>query len=185
MSETRPELRPAPLMGGKDPEIVLLTLASESDQPHEWPALAWTIRNRVQGPGWYGNDYGTVCLRRYQFSYWNSLEEVEDRDEKIHLAGQKFYPGRVARQLFPMDGRGGDYSVLRFQDWANLTVFTCSRLAAPFGPEVRHFYSPVSMGGREPSWLSKASRVFSLPGIDPDRFMFAEGVPPVGRKAKV
>lgn len=34
-------------------------------------AVAWVIRNRVNGPDWMGNDYRSVVLKPYQFSCWN------------------------------------------------------------------------------------------------------------------
>ncbi len=34
-------------------------------------AVAWVIRNRVSEPGWWGDDYVSVCRKAWQFSCWN------------------------------------------------------------------------------------------------------------------
>jgi spore germination cell wall hydrolase CwlJ-like protein len=41
--------------------------------------IGWVIRNRVEGPSWYGKTYEEVCLKKYQFSCWNgkTLDEIE------------------------------------------------------------------------------------------------------------
>ena len=33
--------------------------------------VAWTIRNRVNKPGWWGSDWPSVILRKWQFSSFN------------------------------------------------------------------------------------------------------------------
>ena len=33
-------------------------------------AVAWTIRNRVERPRWWGKDLISVCRRPYQYSCW-------------------------------------------------------------------------------------------------------------------
>ena len=35
-------------------------------------AVAWTIKNRANKPCWWGNSIESVCLKKYQFSCWNS-----------------------------------------------------------------------------------------------------------------
>jgi len=49
-------------------------------------AIAWLIRNRVEGKKWFGNTYQAVCLKPWQFSCWNgkTLEQIE----KIDLNGK-------------------------------------------------------------------------------------------------
>ncbi len=34
-------------------------------------AVAWVVRNRVQRPGWWGKDWGSVVLKPFQFSSFN------------------------------------------------------------------------------------------------------------------
>lgn len=34
-------------------------------------AVAWAIRNRVHKPGWWGSDWPSVILRKWQFSSFN------------------------------------------------------------------------------------------------------------------
>jgi spore germination cell wall hydrolase CwlJ-like protein len=55
-----------------DQEIVAKTLFGEaSNQGYEGQqAVANVIQNRVASPGWWGNDFRTVCLKPYQFSCW-------------------------------------------------------------------------------------------------------------------
>lgn len=35
-------------------------------------AVAWAIRNRVQKPSWWGTDYPSVILKKWQFSSFNA-----------------------------------------------------------------------------------------------------------------
>lgn len=37
-------------------------------------AVAWTIRNRVEKPGWWGRDIVGVCQKPWQFSCWNEKD---------------------------------------------------------------------------------------------------------------
>ena len=47
--------------------------------------IAWSIRNRVNKKWWYGKDYVSVCLKKWQYSCWNGkkLEQIN----KINLDG--------------------------------------------------------------------------------------------------
>ena len=48
--------------------------------------IAWSIRNRVERKWWYGKDYISVCLKKWQYSCWNNktLKQIE----KIDLDGK-------------------------------------------------------------------------------------------------
>ena len=47
-------------------------------------AVAWVIRNRVENPGWWGDSWESVCLKKWQFSCW--LESDPNR-EKLQSVG--------------------------------------------------------------------------------------------------
>ena len=37
-------------------------------------AVAWTMRNRADNPGWWGKDIYSVCLKPWQYSCWLSTD---------------------------------------------------------------------------------------------------------------
>ena len=51
-------------------------------------AVAWTIRNRVERPSWWGHTVAEVCQKKAQFSCWN----MEDPNREIILTVQKDNP---------------------------------------------------------------------------------------------
>ncbi len=40
-------------------------------------AVAWTVRNRVERPRWWGKTYNEVCLKPRQFSCWDDHNRLE------------------------------------------------------------------------------------------------------------
>lgn len=59
-------------------EFILLALvtwreARGEDLPTK-QAVAWSIRNRVLSPGWWGNSFETVILKAYQYSSFNRTD---------------------------------------------------------------------------------------------------------------
>ncbi|QNT79463.1 cell wall hydrolase [Entomobacter blattae] len=46
-------------------------------------AVANVIGNRVKTPGWWGNDYTSVCLKKSQFSCWNADDPNRDKLLKV------------------------------------------------------------------------------------------------------
>ena len=40
-------------------------------------AVAWTVRNRVERPRWWGRTYNEVCLKPKQFSCWDDHNRLE------------------------------------------------------------------------------------------------------------
>ncbi len=59
-----------------DLDIATRTVWGEArGEIHEgWIAVAWVIRNRVENPGWWGNDVTSVCKKPWQFSCWNESD---------------------------------------------------------------------------------------------------------------
>lgn len=149
-----------------------LCLRTESDRPSEWPFIAWVIRRRVESPR-YPDTYPEVVLQYRQFSAFNAYvlrsglkrSETETFDQ---IAGK--YP---ARQLL----LAADVARSVILSIGEDSIIESDR--PPFGPDVMHYYSPVSMvpAGSRPSWAPTAKRLFTPPGVDPRRFVFAEGVP--------
>lgn len=144
-----------------------LALRSESDQPHEWRNLAWVIRNRVEHSRFRSTYAGVIC-RAWQFSYFNDWTIAGDPPNEIYEQALKGYAG---------DKRGWQDNDYTEAVECAAKVLTEPRYQAPFGPTVLHFWSPRSMVpiGRTPSWADKM-RVFSMPGVDPDRWQFGEGL---------
>jgi hypothetical protein len=65
----------------EDKEIFAKTLYNEAGSTCDFLEvlyIAWTIRNRVDRPRWWGKTYGQVCLKKWQYSCWNgwSKEKV-------------------------------------------------------------------------------------------------------------
>lgn len=140
-----------------------LAIRSESDQPHEFLAIGWTIRNRVWARR-FPNTYRDVILQRKQFSYFNAWTGYPDKPEAIWEKAVQGYAG----------GPGLDAATE-----CAAHVIAAPAWAAPFGPDVLHYYSPVSMKpkGSAPPWAKTAKRLFTPSGIDPARFVYAAGVP--------
>lgn len=87
----------APASAG-GPSIPAQTIYGEARGESEMGMIAVgeVIRNRVRARSWYGHDADSVCLRSWQFSFWNdretalrtiarSKEEVMQRAERAWL----------------------------------------------------------------------------------------------------
>lgn len=146
-----------------------LTIRSESDRPHEWWAIGWTVRNRVLSNR-YPSTFEAVVLSRKQFSYFNAFAALAGDHEALYAAAVKGYAG---------DMTGWAENNLNQAEACALEILTAKRWHAPFGEGVCHYYSPVSMvpKGSKPPWIGGAKRVLTPSGIDPQRFVFAAGVP--------
>lgn len=146
-----------------------LVIRSESDQPHEWSYIAWSIRNRVLSSR-YPNLYESVILSRKQFSYFNQFENLGADRVKIYDAALKGYAG---------DSSGWSENNLKEAEACAREVISSPRYKAPFHIDVMHYYSPISMkpAGSKPAWISSAKRLITPSGVDPMRFVFAAGVP--------
>lgn len=146
-----------------------LCIRSETDQPHEFQAIGWAIRNRVLSAR-YPNLYQAVVLSRKQFSYFNQFSALVNDPDALYAAAVKGYAG---------DNRGWDENDLADAQECAEELIVTPRWRAPFGHLVTHYWSPVSMSpkGSAPPWAKSAKRTFTPSGIDPARFVFAEGVP--------
>lgn len=144
-----------------------LVIRSESDQPHEWWPIGWSIRNRVLSAR-YPNLYESVVLSKKQFSYFNQFEGLAD-DGKIYEAALKGYAG---------DNSGWNENDLIQAEECAKEIIASPRHKAPFGVDVMHYWSPISMKplGSKPAWSPSAKRLVYPSGIDPLRFIFAAGV---------
>ena len=140
-----------------------LALRSESDQPHEWPAIGWVIRNRVLKRG-YPNDYFKVITQPWQFSYFNKYRGMKP-DGKLFELAKKGYAGEM------QGWHENDFDEAVNCAWS---VIHGPRYKAPFAPNIYHYWSPVSMKpqGSDPSWAARFEKV-PVSGIDPWRFTFA------------
>lgn len=152
-----PSLHPAPH------HWVGLCCITESNQPHEWPYIAWVIRNRLDS-GKYKHSYEQVVLQSYQFSAFNKW--IGQPDPLV---------------VFRMVARGYHWIEYLFHacDAAKM-VIEAPRSSEPFPITVRHYYSPRSMRplGSKPAWEKEASRLFTPEGVSPERFIFADNVKP-------
>lgn len=145
-----------------------LVIRSESDQPHEWWAIGWSVRNRVLSDR-YPDLYESVILSKKQFSYFNQFAHLPSR-ELIYQSALRGYAG---------DSSGWNENDLTDAEECANEIILSPRYKAPFGIDVMHYYSPVSMKprGAKPAWLPSAKRLLTPSGIDPQRFVFAAGVP--------
>ena len=142
-----------------------LALRSESDQPHEWPALGFVIRNRVLRRG-YPSTYFGVITQAKQFSYFNKWAGWGGDDLALFNEAKEGYAGECE------GWSENDFTeAVECARW----LITAPRWYAPFGPTVLHYWSPVSMvpKGSDPSWAAAMEKVYA-PGVDPWRFTFAQ-----------
>lgn len=142
-----------------DLDWLALCLVTESNRPEEWPAIAQVIENRLKTGRW-GKTLRDVVLAPMQFSAFNRYMPP---DPRRGTPGMFRTMARSEDALLLMHAARGDWS----GPWAGITK------------ETLHYYSPVSMKppGSKPAWAAQAKRVYTPPGIDPERFVFAEGVP--------
>lgn len=153
-------------------QFLALALITESNQPHEWPAIGAVVLNRVERDS-YPDDVISVLRQPMQFSAFNATrnEVLEDAYREVRRLHQLGAPGTptsafeaealaVAEELLDDAGR------------------PLRRSRRPFGPAVLNYWSPRSMvpRGSLPSWQWAGLRCFTLDGIDPWRFVFAETV---------
>ena len=150
-----------------DAEWAGLAARSESDQPHEWWPILWVIRNRMLDRNYPDTAQGVVT-QAWQFSYFN---EWRGRDDSAAV----FSEAKM--------GYAGDHTGWHENDYTEAVVaarevLTAGRREAPFGPKVLNFWSPQSMIPALilPDWNWEELRCFSLGGLDPSRFLFAESV---------
>lgn len=172
-----------------------LCALTETNRPEEQEFVLWVIRNRVASPR-FPDTYEGVVLQPRQFSAFNAYP-LNDFDPPtifnitahkynptmllaaIHL-GEKVLAADVRLSPFVAFFRGapasGDLQTATEVLMAETDDF---HKALAHAREVLHYFSPVSMKpmGSAPAWAKSAKRLFTPPGIDPARFVFAEAVP--------
>jgi len=132
---------------------------SESKYPEEQELVAWVVRNRVETRYRGRTTYRDVVLDPFQFSAFNI--DNPKRDHYISLS-----PWSRAR------GWQRALSIAHHVRRADSTM-------RPFSVETRHFYSEISMVGREyPTWAVGLEPVTPERRYRPDarRFRFYEGI---------
>lgn len=147
-------------MTPEDQDWLALCLCTESNHPEEWPYIAQVIENRLKSGRW-GKTLRDVILAPMQFSAFNPFT---GKPPDPHLGSAAMFAAMARREdtLMLMRASRGEW----FGPWAGIT------------PSTTHYYSPVSMvpTGRKPAWAASASRLYTPDGVDPQRFVFAEGV---------
>lgn len=145
-----------------------LGMASETNLVHEFKYIGWCIKSRVIGRNRFPNTYRDVILQPKQFSYFNPWtgQDVLDDTELYNLALQG-YAGKILK---------ANEGIL---EYGARVIINSNWWDAPFGLDVTHYYSPISMVPKfkPPSWMKQAKYSFTPPGVDPQRFVFAAGVP--------
>jgi hypothetical protein len=133
---------------------VARVVVSETNRPEEMTYIAWVVRHRYKA-GWRGaSSYRDVARDPWQFT---GLSPASSRQD-LHLGP----PERLAAHYGPL----WDEAVA-----TSLRVLLAPRGSGPFdGRRVFHFYSPGSMGGHYPSWITEKRPVRT--SIDPNRFTF-------------
>lgn len=151
-----------------------LALITESSQPREWLAVGSVILNRVERDS-YPDDVVAVIRQPMQFSAFNSTRALDATAaylevRRVQQLGELGTPTSafeaealaVAEELLDDAGR------------------PLRRSRRPFGLAVLNYWSPRSMvpRGGLPPWTWSKLRCFTLDGIDPWRFVYAETVDP-------
>lgn len=148
-----------------DLDWLALCLVTESNRPKEWSAIAQVIENRRETGRW-GDSYMSVVTAKRQFSAFNgrsatalSFDLMTSHESPIVL---------MHAAVFVTENEPGAPLSDPSQTWT--LVISAATL---------HYYSPISMkpSGSKPAWASSAKRLYTPPWIDPERFVFAEGVP--------
>jgi len=146
-----------------DADWLALCLVTESDRPAEWPAIAQVIENRLKSGRW-GPNYREVVLARKQFSAFNVVS-----GRLTSLTYSEAW-GIVAREQ-------GQLLLVHAGQFVGRAM--ASGWMSAITPATLHYYSPVSMrpAGSRPAWAKAAKRLYTPPGLEPERFVFAEAVP--------
>ena len=131
---------------------------TESDRVEEWFYIMSVVRNRVQHRR-YPDTYEGVVTQAYQFSFYNMFIGNDNKE-----------------YVFSEVNRLKNFSAERMvvAKFIANQVMSSPKYRAPFNGNVTLFYSPISMGGRMPSWNWDVVRRLSIAGIDPARFTFGE-----------
>lgn len=140
-----------------------LCARTESDLAAEWPCIMWVIRGRVASPR-YPDTYEAVILQPSQFSAFNGYGDRGSRRVIFDTEARRFHASEILA--------AADLA-------AEIVKAPASERPGEITTQTLHYYSPVSMvpKGSKPAWAKSAKRLYTPAGIDPERFVFAEGVP--------
>lgn len=164
-----------------DPDILVplehhwlaLCLCTESNRRREWPLIAQVIYNRVASPRYPDTAEG-VILQRMQFSAFNPFTTKARVQWKPAYRFKMVFEGSAIDPLLFVYATDMAAQIVGLHDAED----TKTRISYDITPQTLHYWSPISMPkGKRPAWAPSASRLYTPPGIDPDRFVFAEGVP--------
>lgn len=173
-----------------------LCALTETNRPEEQEYVLWVIRNRAESPR-FPETYEDVVLQRKQFSAFNAFtgeqrahwpaervfdEVATDHPPRVLLAAIHLAEKALAadddttQNPFVPSFAPPGVEVVR-PDWE--PPYAPGRIPPSDPRAVMHYYSPVSMkpAGSSPVWAKSAKLLFTPPGIDPARFVFAEAVP--------
>lgn len=114
-------------------------------------AVLNVIANRVAQPGWWGDDWRSVCKSPWQFSCWNATEVARNRITKVTLDDPHFFDasmlahdcaaGRLRDRTNGADHYYAEY--IKEPKWVNGR--TPRLIVGPMGQ--RHFFYRVGMRG--------------------------------------
>lgn len=142
-----------------DEQWLALTTLTETDRPPEFPYIMQVILNRSRSKR-YPADVFQVVRQRYQFSFFNSFQAIADEDELYRQVLAAKNPPEALDSV------------------ARVAAAAMAQLPPQCGilpPNVLNYWSPRSMrpAGAKPRWDWSMLQVFSVRGIEPNRFTFA------------
>jgi spore germination cell wall hydrolase CwlJ-like protein len=65
-------------------------------------AVAWVIMNRINKPGWWGDDIQSVCHKPWQFSCWNANDPNLPKLKAVTAADPMFALALIVAQNVAM-----------------------------------------------------------------------------------
>lgn len=152
-----------------DAQWLGLLLVTESNLPHEWPFVGWTVRRRVESnrPMFGGATYAGVILKKDQFSAFRGFSGTEsDIYENV-----RNYTDAKGRRIYP------DAQIDLAEHCAAWVLGTAGKYA-PISDRSFYYFSPVSMvpAGSLPKWDWSKLRRYGWPNVDPYRFTACEEI---------
>ena len=93
-------------------------------------AVAWTIRNRVNHPSWWGNDYPSCILHHWQYSSfnWSDVNDVKfpkGNEPSWQVALQAAVDAFTGQATDPTDGATSYYdNSIPAPSWSKTMTFT-------------------------------------------------------------
>lgn len=154
-----------------DLDWLALCLVTESNRPDEWPYIAQVIENR-RATGRWGNTYRDVILAPKQFSAFNDFTKHDVAPALVFKVVAGTEERIVLMHAAAFCGAGPQEQTIK-------SILSSPQWSESISSATLHYYSPVSMKppGSTPPWAVRAERLYTPPGIDPRRFVFAEAVP--------